>query len=158
MTNKTGFKNVEAFHKAFSHPVETSPVQPNDKTIRLRMSLILEEFIEFVEANVDEKSAGAQELLAPLNAAFDKIPSLASEDFNVDLVEVADALTDINYVVYGAGHCYGLDLDATMQEVQRSNMSKLGADGKPIVNEHGKIMKGPSYFKPDLKKVLAEQA
>ena len=72
-----------------------------------------------------------------------------------DLKEVADALTDILYVTYGAGHAFGIDLDKCFDEVQRSNMSKLGADGKPIYNEHGKVMKGPNYFKPDLGKIVA---
>jgi predicted HAD superfamily Cof-like phosphohydrolase len=73
---------------------------------------------------------------------------------NKDLLEVADALTDILYVTYGAGHAFGIDLDKCFEEVQNSNMSKLGNDGKPIYNDNGKVMKGPNYFKPDLKKIL----
>lgn len=156
MTAKSGFEQVGEFHKAFSHPVETKPTEPDAKTVRLRMRLILEEFIEFVEANVDEEKQSAQAILYPLKDAFNNIESLEEADIKVDTVEVADALTDINYVTYGAGHCYGINLDATMQEVQRSNMSKLGADGKPIIDEHGKIQKGPDYFKPDLAKLLKQ--
>ena len=74
---------------------------------------------------------------------------------NKDLLEVADALTDILYVTYGAGHAFGINLDKCFDEVQRSNMSKLGEDGKPIYNEHGKVMKGPNYFKPDLSKFVS---
>ena len=74
---------------------------------------------------------------------------------NRDIKEVADALTDILYVTYGAGHAFGIDLDKCFEEVQKSNMSKLGLDGKPIYNEDGKVMKGPKYFKPDLSKFLA---
>ena len=74
---------------------------------------------------------------------------------NKDLLEVADALTDILYVTYGAGHAFGINLDKCFEEVQNSNMSKLGSDGKPIYNEHGKVMKGPDYFKPDLNKFVA---
>ena len=96
-----------------------------DKINKLRLDLIKEEFDELKDA-IDKK----------------------------DLLEVADALTDILYVTYGAGHAFGIDLDKCFEEVQNSNMSKLGEDGKPIYNEAGKVMKGPNYFKPDLSKYL----
>ena len=98
---------------------------PSEKIIKLRYNLIKEELNEFEEALKDR-----------------------------DLKEVADALTDILYVTYGAGHAFGIDLDKCFDEVQRSNMSKLGEDGKPIYNEHGKVMKGPKYFQPNLGKFI----
>ncbi|KZX72418.1 hypothetical protein A3714_16760, partial [Alcanivorax sp. HI0007] len=90
-----------------------------------------------------------------LAAAREQLASLSG--FRVDLVEVADALTDINYVTYGAGHTFGIDLNATCEEVHRSNMSKLGADGKPVKDERGKVLKGPAYSPPALAPVLARQ-
>mgnify|MGYP003299389581 FL=1 len=98
---------------------------PENKIVQLRIDLIEEELKELKEAVK-----------------------------NNDIVEVADALTDILYVTYGAGHSFGVDLDKCFDEVQRSNMSKLGVDGKPIYNESGKVMKGPDYFAPDLKKII----
>ena len=109
--------------KTFGQEVKTNPSLSINKINDLRISLINEELDEFREA---------------IN--------------NNNIKEVADALTDILYVTYGAGHAFGIDLDKCFDEVQRSNMSKLDKDGKPIYNEHGKVMKGPDYFKPDLKK------
>ena len=111
--------------QTFGQEVKDKTEFPNKKTIQLRCDLIKEELEEFNQAIKDR-----------------------------DLKEVADALTDILYVTYGAGHAFGVDLDKCFDEVQRSNMSKLGEDGKPIYNENGKVMKGPNYFKPDLKKFL----
>ena len=119
----SNFSKVGTFMKTFGQEVKTKPSFSTDKINKLRIDLIKEELEELTEA---------------LN--------------NKDLLEVADALTDILYVTYGAGHAFGIDLDKCFEEVQRSNMSKLGKDGKPIYNEHGKVMKGPDYFKPDLKK------
>ncbi len=150
---KTGFEHVREFHETFNHPIHTAPFVPDDKTIKLRLALILEEFTELTEACLGD-TEHAQKTLSTLAHAMDNVKALQADDLNVDLVAVADALTDINYVTYGAGHCFGLDLDACMQEVQRANMSKLGEDGKPIYNEHGKIMKGPRYTPPDIAKVL----
>lgn len=152
--SKTGFQHVREFHEKFNHPIHTTPTVPEAKIVKLRLALILEEFIELTEACVNEERAETQHLLQTLHHAMDHVKALTQEDLNVSLVDVADALTDINYVTYGAGHCFGLDLDACMEEVQRSNMSKLGADGKPIYNEHGKIMKGPHYVEPNLEGVL----
>lgn len=154
MTKKTGFEHVKEFHETFNHPVNSKPTVPDEKIVKLRLALILEEFIELTEACVNEETAEAQHLVQTLHHAMDHVKSLKAENLNVDVVEVADALTDINYVTYGAGHCFGVDLDECMQEVQRSNMSKLGEDGKPIYNEHGKVMKGPNYTPPDLRKLL----
>ena len=121
----TNFEKVGLFMKTFGQEVKTSAGLNNDKINSLRISLINEELEE-------------------LKAAMS----------NNDIVEVADALTDILYVTYGAGHSFGIDLDKCFNEVQESNMSKLSANGKPIYNEQGKVMKGPKYFKPDLTKFL----
>ncbi len=121
----TNFEKVGLFMKTFGQEVKNKPSLSTDKINQLRVNLINEEFEEFKEA---------------IN--------------NKDLKEAADALTDILYVVYGAGHAFGINLDKCFDEVQQSNMSKLGEDGKPIYNESGKVMKGPNYFKPDLSKFI----
>ena len=121
----TNFKKVGLFMKTFGQEVRTKPGLSTEKINELRINLINEELEEFKEAIK-----------------------------NKDLKEVADALTDILYVTYGAGHAFGINLDNCFEEVQKSNMSKLGQDGKPIYNESGKVMKGPKYFKPDLSKFL----
>jgi len=122
----TNFESVKKFMKTFGQEVRTKASFPNDKIINLRLDLIREELSELKEA-IEKK----------------------------DIKEVADALTDILYVTYGAGHAFGVNLDKCFEEVQNSNMSKLGSDGKPIFNEHGKVMKGPDYFKPNLSKFVA---
>ena len=122
----TNFESVKKFMQTFGQEVRTKASLPNDKIINLRLDLIREELSELKEA-VEKK----------------------------DIKEVADALTDILYVTYGAGHAFGINLDKCFEEVQNSNMSKLGSDGKPIYNEHGKVMKGPDYFKPNLTKFVA---
>ena len=121
----TNFEKVGLFMKTFGQEVKTSTGLGTEKINSLRISLINEELEELKKAISDK-----------------------------NIVEVADALTDILYVTYGAGHAFGIDLDKCFKEVQDSNMSKLGEDGKPIYNEHGKVMKGPKYFKPDLSKFL----
>ena len=121
----TNFEKVELFMRTFGQEIKKKSSLSTDNINKLRISLIEEELNEFKEAIK-----------------------------NRDLKEVADALTDILYVTYGAGHAFGINLDICFDEVQRSNMSKLGEDGKPIYNEHGKVMKGPKYFKPDLSKFL----
>ena len=122
----TNFEKVGLFMKTFGQEVKNRPSLSSEKINNLRISLIEEELKEFKDAL-----------------------------FNKDIKEIADALTDILYVTYGAGHAFGINLDDCFSEVQRSNMSKLGNDGKPIYNEHGKVMKGPNYFEPDLKKFLS---
>ena len=121
----TNFEKVELFMRTFGQEIKKKSSLSTDNINKLRISLIEEELNEFKEAIK-----------------------------NRDLKEVADALTDILYVTYGAGHAFGINLDICFDEVQRSNMSKLGNDGKPIYNENGKVMKGPKYFKPDLSKFL----
>ncbi|MDB3888838.1 nucleoside triphosphate pyrophosphohydrolase family protein [Candidatus Pelagibacter sp.] len=122
----SNFNKVGIFMKTFGQEVKNKPSFSNDKINKLRIDLIKEEL---------------EELTVAMN--------------NNDLLEVADALTDILYVTYGAGHAFGIDLDKCFDEVQNSNMSKLDENGKPIYNDAGKVMKGPSYFKPDLSKFIA---
>ena len=122
----TNFDKVGTFMKTFGQEVKTKPSFSTDKINKLRLDLIKEELNELTEA---------------MN--------------NNDLLEVADALTDILYVTYGAGHAFGINLDKCFEEVQNSNMSKLDENGKPIYNEYGKVMKGPNYFKPDLSKFVS---
>ena len=121
----SNFDDVKTFMETYGQEVKTKSEFPEKKIVKLRLDLIKEE----------------------LNELTDAIK-------NNDIVEVADALTDILYVTYGAGHSFGIDLDKCFEEVQRSNMSKLDKNGKPIFNENGKVMKGPNYFKPNLKKFL----
>ena len=122
----TNFESVRKFMETFGQEIKKKASFPNSKIISLRYDLIREELEELRDA-IDKK----------------------------DIKEVADALTDILYVTYGAGHAFGIDLDKCFEEVQNSNMSKLGNDGKPIYNENGKVMKGPNYFKPNLSKFVA---
>ena len=121
----TNFQKVKTFMQTFGQEVKTKPSFSSEKINDLRYNLIKEELYELKQA-MNEKN----------------------------LLEVADALTDILYVTYGAGIAFGIDLDKCFEEVQNSNMSKLGEDGKPIYNEAGKVMKGPNYFKPDLSKFV----
>jgi len=121
----TNFEKVREFMKTFGQEIKEKAGFPNEKITSLRYELIKEELEELKEA---------------IN--------------NKDIKEVADALTDILYVAYGAGHAFGIDLDKCFEEVQNSNMSKIGNDGKPIYNDKGKVMKGPNYFKPNLKKFV----
>ena len=121
----SNFNKVKTFMETFGQEVKSKPSFSTDKINSLRYDLIKEELEELKEAME-----------------------------NKDLLEVADALTDILYVTYGAGHAFGINLDQCFDEVQNSNMSKLDENGKPIYNELGKVMKGPNYFKPDLKKII----
>tara|TARA_B100001250_G_scaffold349384_1_gene320538 strand:- start:949 stop:1320 length:372 start_codon:yes stop_codon:yes gene_type:complete len=121
----TNFQKVKIFMETFGQEVKSKPSFSSEKINNLRLNLIKEELEEFEQA-IDKK----------------------------DLLEVADALTDILYVTYGAGHAFGINLDECFNEVQNSNMSKLGKDGKPIFNDFGKVMKGPNYYKPNLSKFV----
>ena len=121
----SNFESVKKFMKTFGQEVKEKAEFPSDRTISLRYELIKEELEELKDA-IEKR----------------------------DIKEVADALTDILYVTYGAGHSFGINLDKCFEEVQSSNMSKLGEDGKPIYNEKGKVMKGPNYFKPNLNKFI----
>ena len=123
----TNFERVRKFMEIFGQEIKEKAEFPSEKITSLRQDLIKEELDELKEA-IDTK----------------------------DIKEVADALTDILYVTYGAGHAFGINLDKCFEEVQNSNMSKLGSDGKPIYNDKGKVMKGPNYFKPDLTKFVAQ--
>ena len=122
----TNFEKVKKFMKTFGQEIKEKAAFPSEKIVKLRVDLIEEELDELKEA-INSKN----------------------------IKNVADALTDILYVTYGAGHSFGVDLDSCFNEVQNSNMSKLGKDGKPIYNESGKVMKGPNYFKPNLSKFVA---
>lgn len=121
----SNFEKVREFHQKFNHPIELAPKWPEITLVDLREDLIREEFEELQEAIEDR-----------------------------DIVAVADALTDMLYVIYGMGHVMGINLDACFAEVHRSNMTKLGKDGKPIYREDGKVLKGPNFEKPDLEGVL----
>ena len=121
----SNFEDVKTFMKTFGQMVRTKPQFPDEETMQLRYDLIKEELNELEQAMKTK-----------------------------DLKEVADALTDILYVTYGAGYAYGINLDKCFKEVQRANMSKLGSDGKPIYNEKGKVMKGPNYLEPNLKQFV----
>ena len=122
----SNFESVRKFMETFGQEIKEKASFPNEKITSLRYDLIKEELEELKEA-IDSKN----------------------------IKEVADALTDILYVTYGAGHAFGIDLDKCFDEVQSSNMSKLGRNGKPIYNEFGKVMKGPDYFEPNLSKFIA---
>ena len=121
----SNFEDVKTFMKTFGQMIRTTPQFPDEETMQLRYNLIKEELNELEQAMKTK-----------------------------NLKEIADALTDILYVTYGAGYAYGINLDKCFKEVQRANMSKLGIDGKPIYNEKGKVMKGPNYSKPNLKKFV----
>ncbi len=125
MTKTSNFEKVGDFMEAFGQRVEMEPTWPDFNTRELRLELIQEELDELSDAVADR-----------------------------DMIQIADALTDLLYVVYGAGHAFGLDLDECFEEVHRSNMSKLGENGRPIHREDGKVMKGPGYFEPDLEGIL----
>ena len=125
MSDMSNFNKVKAFMNTYGQDIKEKASFPEDSIVQLRVDLIEEELNELKEAIK-----------------------------NNDIVEVADALTDILYVTYGAGHSFGVNLDKCFDEVQRSNMSKLGEDGNPIYNESGKVMKGPNYSAPDLKKII----
>jgi len=124
----TNFESVKKFMETFGQEIKEKATFPSEKIMNLRLELIKEELVELEDA-LSKK----------------------------DIKEVADALTDILYVTYGAGHAFGINLDKCFKEVQSSNMSKLGNDGKPIYNDNGKVLKGPNYFKPDLSKFLNDQ-
>ncbi len=125
MTKTSNFEKVGDFMEAFGQRVEMEPTWPDFNTRELRLELIQEELDELSDAVADR-----------------------------DMIQIADALTDLLYVVYGAGHSFGIDLDECFEEVHRSNMSKLGENGRPIHREDGKVMKGPGYFEPDLEGIL----
>lgn len=141
---KTSYDLVEEFHEAFGHPVAPEPVVPDDGRVMLRLELIREEFCELLEAS-GFKDAGAQIRAIYLNP---------DEDYAPDLVGIADALGDLDVVVNGSALEHGIPLPAVTAEIHRSNMTKLGPNGKPIYREDGKILKGEDYEPPNLGPVL----
>jgi len=148
--NKTNFQKVGEFMKAYEQDVHTTARFPSEKIRELRHDLIYEELSELHEAmakQYDLEDSDDSGIEWPNKLKF-------INDSRKNLIEIADALTDLLYVVYGAGHAYGIDLDACFNEIQRSNMSKLGEDGKAIKREDGKIMKGPNYSPPNLHGIL----
>ena len=128
MYTRTNFDKVKIFMDSFGQETLKKPTLPNDELAHLRMDLIQEEVAELAQGLIKK-----------------------------DIVEIADALTDILYVVYGAGHAFGIDLDDCFREVHESNMSKLGADGKPVYREDGKVLKGPNFFNPQLAELLRKK-
>lgn len=153
--SKTVFQQVKEFHEAFGHPVVQAPAVPPVDRSKLRLNIIIEEVKELVEAHVAGAHAtNLNRVVDMLNHSHKLINAALDHEFNVDLVATADALGDINYVVAGAGHEYGIQLDVVGDEIHASNMTKLGEDGEPIYNEDGKVMKGPNYRKPDIAGVL----
>lgn len=149
------FKDVKVFMETFGQETNSKFVEPSLADVKLRLELILEEFSELVVA-VTSDSEKSRELVKTLKRASVQIGALSAADIQIDHVETADALTDIEYVTLGAGHTFGVNLDATFAEVQRANMSKLGEDGKPIYREDGKVEKGPLYVGPDIVKALVD--
>ena len=173
----SNFSKVGIFMKTFGQEVKDNPSFSTDKINKLRIDLIKEELEELTEAMKNKDLLEVADALTDIlyvtygaghafgidldkcfeevqNSNMSKLDELTEAMKNKDLLEVADALTDILYVTYGAGHAFGINLDKCFEEVQNSNMSKLGDDGKPIYNESGKVMKGPNYFKPDLSKFV----
>jgi predicted HAD superfamily Cof-like phosphohydrolase len=144
-------ENVRLFHQAFGHPVARHPTEATPELRALRVRLIAEELCEFARAS------GMQVIL---NSNFSEatemvdVQSINEEYLKVDLVEMADALGDLDYVVQGANLVFGFPSEEIHEEIQRSNMSKLGADGKPIYRDDGKILKGPGYFKPGIAAIM----
>lgn len=132
--SKTNFEKVKEFHRAFGVPSAEKPTEPSRDLYHLRVGLIDEELSEFVEGHYESTHQDA--------------------DFMPDLIEIADAIGDMLYVVYGTADQYGLDADAIFAEVHRSNCSKLGSDGRPIYREDGKVLKGPNFSPPDLEKIV----
>lgn len=152
----TTFERVREFHEKFQHPINEG--EPNldklpDKLITLRMDLIAEEFFELVEAVYGE--AAAKEMSNSWDNVYDDHLDDRGDGYrNLDLVETADALGDLDYVISGFAHVAGIPHDDVIEEIHRSNMSKLGEDGNPIYRADGKILKGPDYFRPDIAKIL----
>lgn len=157
MDKLTHFQQVGLFMETFGQDVRKDFYMPSPKVMKLRLSLILEEFIELYDSCITSTGAyeAESDIRANLMDALRKINDINDDAIQLDHIAFADALTDIEYVTLGAGHAVGVDLDVTFDEVQRSNMSKLGPDGKPMYREDGKVMKGPNYTPPDLMVAIA---
>lgn len=151
------YELVKEFHQTFGHPVESAPLTPDVKVMKFRTRFIMEETIELIQA-LGAGRSGNQHLnhaVELMEKARDQM--LAANDYefnNVDLVEVADALGDLDYITNGAALVFGIPLPEVTAEIHRSNMTKLGADGQPIRNEEGKVQKGPNYEPPQLEMIL----
>ena len=147
--SKTNFQKVGEFMKAYEQDVHTTARFPMEKIRQLRFDLIEEELDELAEAMYNQEDLEETNDNGELSSESEFI-----NDSQENLIEIADALTDLLYVVYGAGHAYGINLDACFDEVQRSNMSKLDENGKAIKREDGKILKGPNYSPPNLRGIV----
>lgn len=143
-------KHVKEFHKTYGQVIRTIP-NVNVPELLMRLDLIVEEVIELITATLGEEAANV------LNKAWEKAKVTRTAGFKIDTVETGDALADLVYVVYGMGLTVGIDIDDLLIEVQASNMSKLGEDGKPIYREDGKVLKGPNFFNPNIPRVLKRQ-
>ena len=150
------FNDVGTFMSTFGQDVHTQFVKPDTATVKLRMELICEEFREVYSEVVAQDSAIGMLTKNALTKISSLINSLEDEDIKINHVNLAKELVDLEYVMLGAGHAFGVNLDATFDEVQSSNMSKLGEDGKPIYRDDGKVLKGPNYKKADVATVLRE--
>jgi predicted HAD superfamily Cof-like phosphohydrolase len=150
---KTSYEMVKEFHQAFGHPVETSPLTPSVKQMKFRARFLLEEVSEHILAlgarkRENQHLARAVELIELARA---QVAVALDYEFNdVDMIEVADSLGDLDYIVNGAALTYGIPLPAITKEIHDSNMTKLGEDGKPIYDDEGKVIKGPAYRRPNL--------
>lgn len=156
----TTFEKVREFHEKFGHPVNEKPVDLatlDPKLIRLRMDLIAEEFFELVEATFSAKAS--ETMKNAWDNVFDDHDDEDTESgvWNLDPIEIPDALGDLDYVISGFAHVAGIPHDKVVDEIHSSNMSKLGEDGEPILRSDGKILKGPDYFRPDIARVLDEK-
>jgi predicted HAD superfamily Cof-like phosphohydrolase len=155
--NKTPYEMVGEFHQTMGQPWHQKGRIPaiNAALIKLRLKLITEELEELTDAILNPESEIAINIKQSYDLLNTEINIITDEDLKLDIIEIADALGDINYVVNGAAHAFNINLDCVTEEIHRSNMSKLGEDGKPIYRtEDGKILKGPNYFKPNIKEIL----
>lgn len=142
---------VRQFHRTYEQPIETGPLVPAFEQRKLRINLILEELEEFTLSS-DITSPAINQAFEQLKACINRVPSNAGECANI--VFAADALADLDYVVAGGNLVWGIPAERVMAEVHRSNMSKLGADGKPMKRPDGKVIKGPGFFEPDIGKII----
>lgn len=141
---------VREFHQTFGHPVADKPTAATKELRELRVRLIAEELVEYADA------LGVELTIEPAGTTHEVEVSAFATDMAVNLVEAADALGDLDYVVQGANLIHGFPAEKIVAEIHRSNMSKLGEDGKPIYREDGKVLKGPNYFKPNIGLLLAD--
>lgn len=149
---------VKEFHTAFDHPVEKELKRPDVKTVKLRLKLILEEFSELVDATLSIQGMKSHKVASLLKDADKELDKLIEEDLDIDIIETADALGDIKYVVDGTALVFGIPLNDVFEEIHKSNMSKLDPiTGKAIFDDNHKIQKGDKYFKPNINSILYEK-